>query len=54
MTQEMTLEVTSKEVAQKVTMNIVSNFRIHDRRKIECMRKGVVELRSQEVNTRSH
>lgn len=25
-------------------MNIVSNFRIHDRRKIECMHKGVVEL----------
>jgi hypothetical protein len=53
-TQGMTLEVMPREVAQKVIMNIVNAFRIHDRHKIECMHKGVVELRLQEVNTRSH
>lgn len=34
-------ELMSREVAQKVIMNIVSNFRILDRRKIECTREGV-------------
>lgn len=34
----------SREVAQKVKINIVRNFRIRDRRKIEYMHKGVVEL----------
>jgi len=43
-TQGMTLELLAREVAQKVIMNIVSNFRIHDRRKIECTHEGVVEL----------
>jgi len=40
----MTLDLMSKAVAQKVIMNIISNFRIHDRRKIECTHEGVVEL----------
>ena len=40
----MTLEVMSREGAQKVIMNIVRNFRIHDRHKMECMHRGVVEL----------
>jgi len=40
----MTVEVMSREGAQKVIMNIVRNFRIRDRRKIECMHRGVVEL----------
>lgn len=44
MTQGMSLEVMSREGAQKVIMNIVRNFHIYDRRKIECMHRGVVEL----------
>jgi hypothetical protein len=40
-TQGMTLEVMAREGTEKVLTSMVNNFRIHDRRMISCMQRGV-------------